>query len=911
MANRPVLYLIDGHALAYRAFFALPVQAFSTRDGEPTNAVFGFTSKLMDVIQKERPRYLAVSFDKGLSGRDTVFEEYKGTREKMPEDMVPQMDRIYETVRAFNIPILELEGYEADDVIGTVAAQAGPMDIDIHIVTGDRDLLQLLNGHVRVQLPSRNADDQVFDVDAFIKKYSIRPDQLVDLKALMGDSSDNIPGVRGIGEKTGTSLLLKYGDLDTIYEHLDEHTKSVRNKLEKGKELAYISRELARIQRDLPIELNLKDCVSHDYDAQEVADLFRELEFKSLFDRLQNHDLNQLPLFSSGDTDNGDDQEIVETVIVDDADKLKSLVKTLNAAEAIVFDVETTSVDQMAATLVGIALGVDTETGYYVPVGHESGTQLPLDDVLDALRAPLTNPKIAKYAHNATYDLVVMQNYGIDVTPITFDSMIAEWVRDPISRFLGLKSFARQELFVEMTDIDELIGKGKNQRTMAEVSIKKAAPYAAADAAITMRAVEFLKERLAEIPNALSIVDTIEMPLVPVIAAMERAGVLLDVPFLREMSERLDAQIKELEATIYQQGQSGTFNINSPKQLNEVLFESLKLPVEGLKKTSHGYSTDVNTLEALRSEHEIIENILNYRELTKLKGTYVDALPELVNKRTGRVHTSYNQTGTSTGRFSSSNPNLQNIPIRTELGREVRRAFVAPDGYTLLAVDYSQIELRVMAHMSEDETLIQAFKEGQDIHQATAAAVFGIAPDDVSYEQRSFAKRVNFGLMYGMGEFRLARDSDLTLAESRDFIATYFKQLPGVEKYIERTKKHATEHGWVETLSGRRRYFPAIQSGRGGQAVAGELRAAINMPIQGTAADILKIAMIRLHEKLHDTDARMILQVHDEVVLEVPENQLDDVRALVVDTMETAYELIVPLVANASHGKNWLEMEDV
>lgn len=917
MTVRPVLYLIDGHALAYRAFFALPVAAFSTRDGEPTNAVYGFTSKLMDILQNDRPRYLAVSFDRGLSGRETVFEDYKGTREKMPDELSLQMKRLYQMVGAFNIPILELDGYEADDVIGTIARQAEEMDVSVHIVTGDRDILQLLSDHVRVQLPSRGRgnDDQVYDIEAFKKKYGLRPDQLIDLKALMGDSSDNIPGVRGIGEKTGTKLLQDYETLDGVYAHLDDLTNSVRNKLTDNKELAYISQDLATIRRDLPIQLDLRACVAQDYDAAEVAELFRELEFRSLFDRLQKHDLSQLPLFSMGDDDTDDDgmPDLVDTIIVQDEAALNELVKALNSADGITFDVETTSIDQMQATLVGVALAVNGDAGYYVPVGHESGDQLPLDTVIEALRSPLTNPKIEKYAHNATYDLVVMQNYGVDVTPIAFDTMIAEWVRDPISKYLGLKNFARQYLSLYMTEIDSLLGTGKKQKTMDQVSVKKAAPYAAADAAVTYRAVNYLRDDLSQQPNALKIIDEIEMPLIPVIASMERAGVLLDVPFLADMSERLDAQISTLEQTIYALGESGTFNINSPKQLNEVLFDKLKLPVEGLKKTSHGYSTDVNTLDALKNAHEIVGHIIDYRELTKLKGTYVDALPALVNAKTGRVHTSYNQTGTSTGRFSSSNPNLQNIPIRTEIGREVRRAFIAPEGFTLLAVDYSQIELRVMAHMSGDETLIQAFKDGQDIHQATAAAVFGIEPETVTYEQRSFAKRVNFGLMYGMGEYRLARDSDLTLAESREFIETYFKRLPGVEKYINDTKRHAIEHGYVETMLGRRRTFPALERGAQGQAAAGELRAAINMPIQGTAADILKVAMIHLYERLNADypQCRMILQVHDEVVLEVPEHDLQTVADVVVDTMQNAYSLVVPLVANASYGPNWRDMDDI
>jgi len=926
MSDRPLLYLIDGHAVAYRQFHALPESAFSTKSGEVTNAVYGFTRILIDILLDKKPKYLAVSFDAGLSGRDEVYEDYKATREKMPESLGKQLERIYEVVEAFNIPIMRLEGYEADDVMGTIAQQAEEQDIDVLIITGDRDILQLLSEHVKVQLPAfKNKADVVYDIPKFREKYGISPGQLVDLKALMGDSSDNIPGIRGIGEKTGTKLLQKYETLDGIYEHLDEIKGSQHKKLSGGRDEAYLSQELARIQRDLPITLEIEKCVTQDFDFNAVTSIFRDLEFRSLFDRLESYNMTQLPLFGMNSEDAGflPPDDIVETVIVQDKAGLDDLVETLNNASEIVWDVETTSIDQMAAKLVGIALAVDGELGYYVPVGHvnSDSEQIAIEFVLDALEAPMTNPDIPKYAHNALYDLIVFQRYGIDVQPVTFDTMLAEWVRDPISKFLGLKNFARQYLEITMTDIDELIGSGKNQKTMAEVPIDHAAKYAAADAALTMRAAHYLQAELAkaEDPSDDSkltpgeIIEQIDMPMVPVIASMQRKGVVLDVAFLKQMSEKLQAQITDLEQTIYEMGGTGSFNINSPKQLNEVLFDHLKLPVEGLKKTSHGYSTDSVTLEALKSEHEIIERIVEYRELTKLKSTYVDALPELVNDYTGRVHTSYNQTGTSTGRFSSSNPNLQNIPIRTELGREVRRAFIAPKGYRLLAVDYSQIELRVMAHISEDATLIAAFEAGQDIHRATAAAVYGVDPDDVTYEQRSFAKRVNFGLMYGMGSFRLARDSELTLAEADAFIKTYFERLPGVERYIEGTKRFAQEQGYVETLIGRRRHFPGLKQGGSSQRAAGELRAAINMPIQGTAADILKIAMIALHRELQQSDLRsqMILQVHDEIVLEVPEEELQATTELVVNTMQNAYDLRVPLVANAEMGQNWCDMEEV
>ncbi len=923
--TRSLLYLIDGHAVAYRQFFGLPLASFTTKAGEPTNATYGFTRILLDLIEKTKPQYLAVSFDRGLSGRDELFEEYKGTRAKMPEELIIQMDRIQQVVEAFNIPILVLEGYEADDVIGTVSVQAEQQGVDVRIVTGDRDLLQLLTDHVTVQLPSRSGPDTVYDIPRFTEKYTIRPDQLIDQKALMGDTSDNIPGVKGIGEKGAAKLLQQYDTLDGIYDHLNKIKGATHKKLVAGRDLAYVSRDLAMIRLDVPITLDLEACVAQDYDANTVIELFRELEFRGFTDRLvKTSTPTTIDMFSTEEfVEDKDDfapppLAECEVSIVQDEVALSKLVEVLNNAEAITWDVETTSTDQMQAELVGIALAVDGERGYYVPVGHKSGTQLPMDHVLDAIRPPLTNPDIPKYAHNASYDLVVMQRYGVDVQPVGFDTMIGEWLRDPISKHLGLKNLAMHELGVYMTPISELIGTGKKQKTMDEVGIEQAAPYAAADAAMTHRLVKPLQADL-EKNNLAKLNKTLELPLIPVIGAMEQAGVTLDVGFLAQMSHRLGQQLNQLEEDIVDlSGGYGRFNINSPKQLNDVLFGKLGLSVEGLRKTTHGYSTDSVSLEKLQHDtrHPIVEKIVEFRELSKLKGTYVDALPKLINPKTGRVHTSYNQTGTSTGRISSNNPNLQNIPIRTEVGREVRRAFVAPPGHLLLAVDYSQIELRVLAHISQDATLLKAFAQGQDIHAATAAAVNGIVVEDVTYEQRSFAKRVNFGLIYGMGKYRLARDSDLTIAEAGAFIDTYFERLPNVREYIERTKRQARDPEGLKTLFGRVRHFPALEkagSRANRQSIQAQERAAINMPIQGTAADIMKRAMIDLHHALEEKNSHipMILQVHDELVLEVPADEISPVRDLVVDVMERAYQLDVSLKANAETGPNWRDMSPV
>ena len=930
MSDRPMFYIVDGHALAYRQFFGLPLRQFSTSAGEPTNAVYGFTRSIMDIIQKARPQYLAVSFDMGLSGRDALLDAYKGTRAKMPAELVSQLDRINQVVQAFNIPVLALEGYEADDVIGTAAAQAEAAGVATHIITGDHDLLQLLTPYVTAQLPARNAPDVFYDEQRFREEYGVEPRQLVELKGLMGDSSDNIPGVKGIGEKGARQLIAAYGTLENLYDHLNEIAGALRDKLEAGREIAFLSRALATIRRDVPITLDLRACVAHDFDRAAVENLFRELEFNTFRRRLHEEQMaaaaSSAPNEESSYTPPAPPD--VETVIVRDPAALKSLVSVLNGAQHIVWDVETTGTDQMSCDLVGIALAVNGRTGYYIPVGHRAqealftGTlapgQLPLDQVIAALGAPLANPAVAKVAHNAAFDLVVLRRYGLDVAPVAFDTMLAEYVRDPVSKFLGLKNFAANVLqpSVDMTEITDLIGKGKNQIGMDQVEIERAAPYAAADAAITYRAFEFLRDKLQPDPDLWRLFTELEMPLVPVLAAMEQTGVLLDTDHLTRLSQSLEEDMRRLEQEVYSlSGGYGEFNINSPKQLNDVLFGKLGLSVAGLRKTAHGYTTDASTLEELRDRHAIIRPILEYRELAKLKGTYVDALPALINPRTGRVHTSYNQTGTATGRLSSSNPNLQNIPIRTEVGREVRRAFVAPPGSLLLSVDYSQIELRVLAHFSEEPTLLEAFRQGQDIHAATAAAVYGIPLDQVTYEQRSFAKRVNFGLIYGMGAYRLARDSDLSVGEARDFIEVYFGRMPRVRAYLENTKAQA-RRGPITTLFGRRREFPLLQRATESSsqpAVQAEERVAINMPIQGSAADIMKRAMIDLHRALAEQrlSAKIILQVHDELVLEVPEAELAETSALTISVMENAYPLKAPLRANAQAGPNWRDMEPV
>jgi DNA polymerase-1 len=934
-----MLYLLDGHALAYRHHFAMISRPLTTKDGTIISAVFGFTRALMELIEKEKPHYLAVSFDEGLSGREQLYADYKGTREKMPDELAAQMSLILDVVRAFNIPTLMQSGYEADDVMGTIARQAEEQDTDVRIVTGDRDLLQLLSDRTSVRFSSTKpgASDEVYDVAKFRAEYGFEPLRLPDYKGLVGDTSDNIPGVKGIGDKTATTLLQQYATLDDLYAHIDLIKGANQRKLIEGRESAFLSRQLATIQRDVPITLDLAACVTHDFAREPVEALFRELEFGSLFaplDRLASRaaqttaraeKAQQLALFEM-------DVPVeplpgTTTVLVDTPDKLAALVAALESAAWIAFDTETSSLSHVSAGLVGISLSVDGETGYYIPVGHVDGAQLPLETVIAAIRPALTNPRIAKAAHNALFDYAILHRHGIDIAPIGCDTMLVKWLLDPnsgenVRGNLGLKRLAKIELDLNMTPIERLIGSGKTQTTFDMTRIDSAAHYAAADALVTWRLVPRMQAYLdAEVPlpydplwrtdnppTPADLFRALELPLIPVLAEMELNGVLLDTAYLADMSSRLGQQMTAIEQEIYTLA-GRSFNINSPKQLNDILFDHLKLKAEGVRKTSHGFSTAADVLDNLRGSHPVVDKILEYRELTKLKGTYIDALPTLINPATGRVHTSFNQTGTSTGRLSSSDPNLQNIPIRTEIGRDVRAAFIAPPGWRLLSVDYSQVELRIMAHVAQEPYLLRAFAEGQDIHAATAAIVNNVPLDQVTKSQRIFAKRVNFGLLYGMGAFRLARDSELTLPEAKAFIKTYFERLPGVERYIEGAKQLAREQGFLTTLFGRRRRFPGLKS-ENHNLVGQAEREAINMPIQGTAADIMKRAMIDLVAalKARNLRARLLLQVHDELVLEVPDDQLHETGALVVEMMERAAQLDAPLRANAQAGDNWRDV---
>jgi DNA polymerase-1 len=908
-------------------YFALTAggstQRWQSSKGEPTAGTYGFAREVIRILEQEKPEYLAVAFDTGKTFRHEIYSEYKATRAKMPDDLRPQIGRIRQMVDIFNLPRLEMEGYEADDVLGSVARVATAQGLGVKIITGDRDLLQLVNERTAVYVAG---DDKTYVTDADVakSKFGVPPHKVVDYKAIVGDKSDNIPGVPGVGEKTALGLLERFGTLDGIYEHLDEVEPRWQTKLEEGKGSAYLSRDLATIRTDLPVKLDLERARTGQFDPAALEAFFQELEFRSLMKKVAelsgqspapapaSKPVGQMSLFADEAPSLSAPQTTVDidVQVVDTPAKLDALVAALKRAEVISFDTETTSTNEMQADLVGISLSIREGTGYYIPTGHTNGQNLPVEQVISALREPFTNPKIGKIAHNAKYDYIVLARYGLKVTPLTFDTMIAEFVVDPGSRDLGLKNLAEARLGERMTHIEDLIGKGKNQLSMADVDVTVAAAYAAADAEITLRLVPVLREQL-ERAGGMKLMEEIEMPLISVLAEMEMSGILINLPFFADMSKELQGRLHEIEKQVFR-SVGKEFNLNSTQQLSDVLFKQLRLepPDRGKKTVSGHYSTSAAVLDNLRGKHEVVDWILEHRELSKLKSTYLDALPAAVNVNTGRVHTSYSQTGAITGRLSSSNPNLQNIPIRSAEGRRVRAGFIAGTDNVLLSVDYSQIELRIVAHMAEDQAMLAAFRQGQDIHTATAGAIYSVPLEAVTKDQRRHAKAINFGLIYGMSIFGLTRTTELTLAESERFVKAYFEQFPGVKRYLDGIRKLAAQQGYVETLLGRRRYFPMLKNPTNINLKNREEREAINAPVQGTAADIMKIAMLKIPDALRDAglNGKMLLQVHDEIVLECPESELDATVRVVQETMQAAYPLSIPLLTEARCGPNWGQM---
>jgi len=907
--REPLLMIMDGHAMVHRSFRAISTQRHLTVNatGEDVTGVYGFANVFLRALNEWNPAYCAIAFDLSVpTFRHKQFPEYKGQREATPEELRPQFGRVKQLMTYFGVPVFELEGWEADDVIGTLAAQAEKIGLDSVILTGDRDTFQLISPKVRVDLASSIQDRKVYDEAALMERYSgLTAAQQTDFKALLGDTSDNIPGVPKVGEKTAITLLNDYQNLEGIYEHLEEVKRpSVKASLEEFKERAFFNRGIMTIDCDSPVELNLDAAKFGDFDRNAVLDFMTELEFFTIIPRIPESEGAKVAIADS----EAEPIHLEETdyTIVQTKEQLEQMLAALYEAGRFSFDTETTGLDAVQAGLVGLSFSTVPTVAWYVPVGHEVGEQLPVEEVLAAVRPIFESPEISKCAHNANYDMTILASHGIECQGVDFDTMVAAHL---LSRGqLGLKNLSLDVLGQEMTPITNLIGVGKKQVTFDKVGIAEAASYAAADADMTERLRRAFEEPVVREGQS-SLMTDMEMPLVPILVTMQRNGIKLDTAGLREMSEDLREQMFQTEEELYK-SIGHTVNINSPQQLSDLLFNEIGLPKT--KRTKTGYSTDANSLEGLKGLHPVVDQILEYRQVSKLKSTYVDALPDMVNPLTGRVHTSYNQTGSATGRMSSSDPNLQNIPIRTEMGRQVRRAFVAegaPDRL-LFAADYSQIELRVLAHISQDPGLLEAFHRGEDIHASTASLMFDVPLIDVVPDQRRVAKVLNFGVIYGLSAHGISQQTGFSREEGASFIETYFAKYPGISEYLERVKVQVRAEQYVETLLGRRRYLPDINSPnfnvRGGAE-----RMAINMPIQGTAADIMKLAMIRVQNRLDDEglQTKMLLQVHDELVFETPKEEMDAINDLVCDEMPAAMDLDVTLKVDTKWGSTWGDME--
>ena len=914
------LILVDGSSYLYRAYHALP--PLTNSKGKPTGAVKGVIN-MMRRLQKDYPdsTHVVVFDAKGKTFRDEIYTEYKANRPSMPDDLREQIAPIHQIIEAMGMPMLIIDGVEADDVIGTLALQATAAKQPVVISTGDKDIAQLVNEHITLINTMNNS---AMDRAGVIEKFGIPPELIIDYLALLGDKSDNIPGVPGVGEKTALGLLQGLGSLDDIYANLDDvaglafrGAKTMSPKLLDNKELAYLSYKLATIKTDVEMPLHLSDLKNGEPDKAALLSLFKEMEFKTWIDEAQaSSKAKPAAVAKSSVKSNEPVVTAVDTpVVVKDyqlvltKQELASWIGKIKSADLVAVDTETTSLDYMRAQLVGISLSTAPGEACYIPFAHDymgAPEQLKPEFVLDSLKPYLEDPAFPKLGQNLKYDMSVLAQHGIILRGIAFDTMLESYVLDSVASRHDMDSLALNYLGEETIKFADVAGKGAAQLTFNQVALEQAGPYAAEDADITLRLHQTLWPRVAAEPTLKKVFEDIELPLVPVLSRIERTGALVDDTLLFQQSQELSARLGELETEAWElAGQQ--FNLASPKQLGEILFEKLQIPV--LKKTAKGApSTKEEVLQELALDYPLPKVLLEHRGLAKLKSTYTDKLPTMINSVTGRIHTSYHQSGTATGRLSSSDPNLQNIPIRSAEGRRVRQAFIAAPGCKLVAADYSQIELRIMAHLSEDPSLLAAFSAGQDIHRATAAEVFGVETDEVTIDQRRSAKAINFGLIYGMSAFGLARQLGINRKQAAEYIELYFTRYPGVQSYMNNIRHSAAENGFVETVFGRRLYLPEINASNGMRRQAAE-RTAINAPMQGTAADIIKLAMINVHNWLENSDltSKIIMQVHDELVLEVPESEMDEVQKGLKDLMESAAELLVPLVVDIGVGDNWDE----
>ncbi len=924
------LFLLDGMALAYRAYFAFISRPLINSKGENTSAIYGFVTFLMKILDDEKPEHIAVVFDtKEPTFRHKMFADYKATREKMPEDMYASFPRLKEVIRAFNVPLVEVPGFEADDVIGTLARQAESQNVLSYLVTGDKDFMQLVSPLVKMFRPARGAGDVEIVTEKEVNdKFGVTPQQVVDVLALVGDSSDNVPGVKGVGEKTAIPLIQKYGSLEELYKHIEEiPQRGLKEKLTTNKELAFLSKTLVTIDTAVPLDIDFHKLGAEKRDSKALMKLFADLEFKSLLDRLRNtepFDDKPTPIPKPPEEPRNAKTVSHQYRSITEENELQELCSQLMESKEFALSCEISGKDPMRARLIGLSLCHSTGEAVYIPVANEvtdhdaspelfrsdtgksnhTTSGIPEARVLSALEPILQNKDIRKIGHDIKQSLIVFQERGVEIRGIWFDTMIAAYVLRADGQH-SLNALASEFLQYTTISFEDLIGKGKSQKDVTELTVAEMSEYSCEVSDITMQLYRVEMEKLSSLA-LLELCQTIEFPLIEVLGRMEATGINLDIPYLKTMSGSLAGKIDDLIKGIYEDA-GEVFNINSTQQLGEILFKKLELPT--VRKTKTGFSTDAGVLDALRHHHPIIDKLLEYRQYTKLKSTYIDALPQLVHPRTKRLHTSFNQTVAATGRLSSSDPNLQNIPIRTELGSAIRKAFI-PGGkeLLLLSADYSQIELRVMAHICRDEGLTEAFRNEEDIHTTTAAKVFGVEASEITRDMRRKAKEVNFGIMYGIGPFGLANRLEISQAEAREIIQRYFERFPGVRRYIDETIANAKQQGYVSTLLGRRRYLPELHS-RNRNIRSNAERQAINMPIQGTAADMIKRAMIEIDRKMREQHlrSRMLLQVHDELVFEVFDSETEIMKDLVGSAMRSAVELRVPIVVEIGVGSNWLE----
>ncbi|MCK5833703.1 DNA polymerase I [bacterium] len=899
---------MDGTQFAYRAYFAFLKNPLKNATGMNTSAPFGMITSILKILDSEKPDAFAVAFDKGKAEERTrLYPEYKSTRQKMPTEMRESLPYINKIVEAMNIPIIELKGIEADDLMATIAERAKNKGWEVVLVTGDKDLMQLIDAKVSVLAPSRGAlPTEWWKLDNATERFGVSPERIVDYLSIVGDTSDNIPGVKGLGKVGATKLINEYGSLEEIYEHLEEIKASTAKKLDDSRDNAFLSHKLATIDRDVDFDFDWENAPVSEPNYEKLVKILQELEFTSLIDRFYKE--------AGGKIAPKADSETGKYLLIDTQSALDDLIRKLEKAKIISIDTETTDQRPMQAKLVGLSFCVEMGSAYYIPVAHKRAgdmfsadeLNLSIDEVIKKLRLVLESKDKSKVGQNIKYDYIVLRNAGIEIKGIVGDAMLADYLLAPGAYEHGLDALSMRHLGHRMMTYKELTSDNCSACSLAEVSPERVANYSGEDADIALRLINFLEPKLEE-SELKHLYDDIEIPLITVLADMEMAGIRLDAEFLKKLSVKLKDKLTKIEDDIYSIADE-EFNIASPKQLGKILFDKLGLPPQ--KKTKTGFSTDSSVLQTLAEKHELPAQVIQYRELAKLIGTYIDALPALINPHTGRIHPTFQQAVASTGRLSCRDPNLQNIPVRGKTGREIRKAFIPAVGNVILSADYSQIELRVMAHLSGDHNLTEAFHEGKDIHASTASKIFGVEESTVTSDQRRIAKMINFGVIYGMTAWGVSDRLDMDFRKAQDFVSRYFERFPGVKEYMDLAPIEAEALGYVKTILGRRRYFPELKEG--GQSKRFAQRAVINTPIQGSAADIIKLAMLNIYKLLKNGayKTKMISTVHDELIFDVPKNELEEIKGLVRENMEGVIELSVPLIVDIGTGKNWFEAHE-